>query len=345
MSQLLAELPVTCDFKGDNALEGCSAIVKLARLREHCEACNCSTTQRRVPTISSTVGEVLQSSPSKLAGDVTVRLASKLVSCTSEQGTFHQRAGNHSVQWVRQTTPRVPSELASSRTLRRRTKEIEDFRTAVSGGSEGSRTQLQHELRSQPRAERDELLRGAGLLPQCPESGAALAIKADLHLPWNSLRKLKRWFKKFGIPLESESTVRQQIASSLPFTILADNAPLCNRDGVVLAPVVRFPDLVESVLHYVNMHDKAGTLSHAWKEKVIPADEIWIKIGGDHGNKAFKLMFQIANVQHPNSLSNTIPFLVFGAKDMPANLQATMQVYKSQIEQLQATTWQEKNSK
>lgn len=67
------------------------------------------------------------------------------------------------------------------------------------------------------------------------------------------------------------------------------------------------------------------------KKTIIPKDEIWIKIRGDHGNKTFKLMFQITNVKNPNSLKNTIPFLIFGAKDLPSNLQATIGPFRSQL--------------
>ena len=52
----------------------------------------------------------------------------------------------------------------------------------------------------------------------------------------------------------------------------------------------------------------------------IPDDEVFVKIGGDHGGKSFKMMYQIANVEHPNRESNTIPFSVFNAKVTMPNL-------------------------
>ena len=37
-----------------------------------------------------------------------------------------------------------------------------------------------------------------------------------------------------------------------------------------------------------------------WHDGVIPEDEIWVKLGGDHGKQTFKLTLQIANTLHPN---------------------------------------------
>ena len=43
-----------------------------------------------------------------------------------------------------------------------------------------------------------------------------------------------------------------------------------------------------------------------WHEGKIPADEIWVKLGGDKGGGSFKMVFQICNVEHPNSPVNRI---------------------------------------
>ena len=60
-----------------------------------------------------------------------------------------------------------------------------------------------------------------------------------------------------------------------------------------------------------------------WQDRAIPEDEIWVKVSGDHGGESFKFSFHIGNAEHPTSLYNTVPFLVFGAKDFPTNLAAT----------------------
>ena len=37
---------------------------------------------------------------------------------------------------------------------------------------------------------------------------------------------------------------------------------------------------------------------------VIPEDQIWLKVGGNHGGGSFKMPLQTANIQSPNSRHN-----------------------------------------
>ena len=50
---------------------------------------------------------------------------------------------------------------------------------------------------------------------------------------------------------------------------------------------------------YVLFISSTGLLT--WHEGIIPEDKIFVKLGGDHGQKSMKLAFQLANVPHPNS--------------------------------------------
>lgn len=81
----------------------------------------------------------------------------------------------------------------------------------VCDGSVGSLAQKASDIHVLTENERESLLRESGVLALPGESGSALAIKADLNLPWEGMRKLQRWFKKFGVPLESEATMRRQL--------------------------------------------------------------------------------------------------------------------------------------
>ena len=84
-----------------------------------------------------------------------------------------------------------------------------------------------------------------------------------------------------------------------------------------LAPLVRFPNLKQVIIHFLNEQNQAKSLTwHAG----MPENEICLKLGGDHGGGSSKLSFQSANVTHPNSTKNTIPLLVFGVKGYVSNL-------------------------
>ena len=67
----------------------------------------------------------------------------------------------------------------------------------------------------------------------------------------------------------------------------------------------------------------------------IPENEIHIKIGGDHGDKSFKMSYQISNVRNPNRKDNSVVFSIFEAKDNRANLRTCLERFRKQINMLQ----------
>lgn len=76
-----------------------------------------------------------------------------------------------------------------------------------------------------------------------------------------------------------------------------------------------------------------------WHDNTIPADEIWLKLGGDKGHGSFKLNMQVVNTAHPNSVKNTTLLTVFKAGDSIVNLHTALSQYKTQIEELQGMQW------
>ena len=66
-----------------------------------------------------------------------------------------------------------------------------DKRKSISGGSEDSRKQMQAEVRAMPKEERQKLLSEAGGGVEI-NATQALAIKADLDIPWYRIRVLRR---------------------------------------------------------------------------------------------------------------------------------------------------------
>lgn len=71
----------------------------------------------------------------------------------------------------------------------------------------------------------------------------------------------------------------------------------------------------------------------------MPADEIWVKLGGDKGGGSVKINFQICNCQKPNSVTNTCVFTAYEAADTKTNLHIALDKYKPQVEVLRKTVW------
>ena len=71
----------------------------------------------------------------------------------------------------------------------------------------------------------------------------------------------------------------------------------------------------------------------------IPADEVWVKVGGDHGGGSFKMSFQVTSVDNPNSERNTVVFCLYEANDSHPNVKSVLARYKEQIKLLQIKRW------
>ena len=96
-------------------------------------------------------------------------------------------------------------------------------------------------------------------------------------------------------------------------TITADRKDLfCGDDMQVEMPVAYIDDIpqfVRNLLAQLSRHNDK-----------IQEDEIWVKIGGDHGRGSFKLMLQTAHVENPNSRTNTFLIIIENCKDTPQNI-------------------------
>lgn len=76
-----------------------------------------------------------------------------------------------------------------------------------------------------------------------------------------------------------------------------------------------------------------------WHDNVIPADEVWIKLGGDKGGNTFKLSVQLANATAVNSMRNTFVITCFQAADTVSNLNVAIARYQEQLNELATTDW------
>ena len=299
----LAETSIHCDNYLDH-LNRCPAIIPLEELRNHVS--KCTNTRKHTLTSSTPVAAVLTASPTKLQGDVSDRLTTHLVKSKAVNDVSELRSKGPSQTWTKTIIPKVPSNEASESTIRRRSRMIEQNQQLVCGGPQASVAQQSSVLRRMPDHERQAALQDAGIIPTTPGAGSTLALKADLHMPWYQLRKLKVWLNDFGLHLESERVMRRQLQDQMPFNIVAENAPFKVSGAITLRPMVTIPDLVGTVHHYLARLQATNQLY--WHDGAIPDDELWVKVGGDHGGQSFKMSLEIVNVKHPNAVRNVIPF-------------------------------------
>lgn len=114
------------------------------------------------------------------------------------------------------------------------------MRDLVSAGD--ARSQLQAEIRHLTKEERQRLLVDAGFTLDIPP-GQGLAMKADLGIPWNKLRTIRRQgYQLIGDNLEAES---------IPLTF-----PLKRGEEVRAAAVCYVPHMVDKVVSLLEENEK-----------------------------------------------------------------------------------------
>ena len=89
------------------------------------------------------------------------------------------------------TNSKCPISKASNRTLYSYRKQVQKVQHVLTSDDLTCTTLLREEIRSLSKNEKNSLLKNAGItLDISPEQG--LAIKADLTLPWNKIRMIRR---------------------------------------------------------------------------------------------------------------------------------------------------------
>ena len=116
-------------------------------------------------------------------------------------------------------------------------------------------------------------------------------------------------------------------------TITIDRKHLFHGDDMQVEMPVAYIDGIPQFVRNLPAQLEENNKLSRYNDK-IPEDEIWVKIGGDHGGGSFKLMLQIANVENPNSRTNTFLITIKNCKDTPQNIRRVLNRNKTQVTQL-----------
>ena len=96
------------------------------------------------------------------------------------------------INLVQVSSCRVPSSLATDKTIHRRSQQLFRVRVHICGGDGEVGIQIKNEIKRMNKKEREDLLKEARLPIEIPTEHA-LAIKADLAISWNKLRTVRRY--------------------------------------------------------------------------------------------------------------------------------------------------------
>ena len=317
---------------------------------EHQSSCTANT------STCSAQDKTEESSPQSVLNEKLLTRAIKAKLQQSEDKmTLRLATGGQPIYLVKVPVARTPSDSAKSPRKRARSKFIRKVRTLASAGVQASavgaaEAQLASELKVLSKKTRESVCKRAGIRQRCQVTKeVGLMIKSHVKLSWAQKRKLTRILRVLGVRTESEVAQRE-----LRKNLIGDHLEGCNmifefRDednpqsvnGLVgrKAPCVYIKDLPAFVTEHLEKYAEEKRL--IWHEQ-IPKDEIWVKIGGDHGGGSFKMCFQIVNVEKPNSAQNTVVFCCFLAPDSYVNLSLALSRFDEQVKALNGLQWRDK---
>ncbi|KAL5481525.1 hypothetical protein EMCRGX_G021706 [Ephydatia muelleri] len=270
-------------------------------------------------------------------------LLKRAISTSPDQaGIIQLPTGGTPMTFMHVTKARHLTSAACSKTVKTRRAEMQTARSIVSGGEPSAL--MEEEVLTLSDEERMSLLQKAGITNIAIDSVQVLAIKVGMAIPWNGLRQLRRWLKASGVSLAGEQRMRnicrQIVGDNLKGEMALFSFPHpSGGEELRGAPLVYIPDLVQKVVDLLEENERTGRLT--WHNGVIPASEVWLKIGGDKGGGSFKMNFQIVNVPAPNSVHNTCVFCCFEAGDTVTNLHIALDRYKDQVAHLQGMKWRQ----
>ena len=155
--------------------------------------------------------------------------------------------------------------------------------------------QTSHIIKSYDSKQREDISTNFKHTISVPEDAVA-PTKSVLGLTWNSIRDIRRWLSTFRINLAPGGKVCDVVKDWVGGGLRCEELPATfvknKRSIVKLVPWCYIFNLVGYVLHYL---DNLHSTGHLTDPHFIPSNEVFLKIGGDHGGGSFKMRFQIAN--------------------------------------------------
>jgi len=276
--------------------------------------------------------------------ELLAKMTQLKLNSSTDKHTVTLKTGGQPIVLKKTVKARKASRVVSSPVRKRRNIIMEKVRLDLSGGTTADEAMQQgYEIRKAKKQKKQVLLEEAGYKKTAfISSKDALALRTSVGLSYSQTRKLHRFVKKRGVKIESERKQRevQQDIQAAEFDVKTET--LTDAQGkTTKTSVVHIKNLPDFIYKTLDKYDDNKELT--WHDNGIPEDEIWIKLGGDHGGGTFKLMLQVGNVKHPNSKFNTFLIAIVNTKDSADNLKKIIRdPFKKQIDELQQAEWKGK---
>ena len=97
--------------------------------------------------------------------------------------------------------------------------------------------------------------------------------------------------------------------------------------GLVEKPMVRLTNICEKLTKLLENQKESLT----WHDGAIPESEVWVKVGGDHGQGSLKFSLALVNTKNPNSKDNNILIAMANIKDSKETMEIFFESIRKQL--------------
>ena len=270
---------------------------------------------------------------------LTERKNTKIVSCK----TRGQPLVLYRVRVARQGKT---SSSVKTPTKKVRSKILRDITTVIAGPREEDAVeQTAVNLKTLSEEKRAAVLKYAACHQVSISAKTATQMRAKLLLSWAKQRTFRKFAKDEQIKFPSERQERKFQKKAMMGEVGVKEVAVYffnkrqDRQTIQKTPMAHVENLTTFVTNLLDSYEEKEEL--IWPGS-IPKDEIWLKIGGDHGGGSFKLALQLANIKNPNSSMSTHLIQLLECKDSVHNLQRVLCPMNEQIKALESLTWKNK---
>jgi hypothetical protein len=300
--------------------------------------------QIQLPTLNETLSKQSSDPLTKLEERVATALTKRKQNTSKEKDVLAFKTGGQPITYVRITKARKQSSKSMTA---RRTRTIELAKATTTGTDRGDLSALHKKERNRMDSSMQEKLESSKQTVINEKVG--VAIKTLCGMSQNQFRAQRRLLKEANIVFKGEKKQNSQENELQPdieikhHDLTVKSETTVSGQELQQTPCVYISNLQQFVTDLLDKFHEQNLLTH--HDNNIPADEIWIKVGGDHGGDSFKMSLQIANIESPNSKHNTYMICMAPAKDTRYNLREILSTYRKDIQALANLTWRGKKLK
>ena len=337
------------DFLSDSQCD-ISLISKNSRVRT-CDA-NTSPAFKNDIVLNDPLSAPLDQPLSREKEKLLTHLVKTKIQVEGETITCHNKRGRpFTMTQTHRST--VDLEQASASTQYRKNKEVQRLKKATVGSGKKSLTkQLENEFKRLGTETKQRVFSAAGAKSKVKVSNETFHdLKVSGRFSYSQLNVLRDYFKPhIAFPGEGKQRKREKDLTFGDYEVVIDefeesetattvDGKKIKRTVIKEKPLGIISNLSEFLISYLDALKENNLLK--W-HNTIPEDEVWVKIGGDHGRGTFKLTMQVANVEKPNSKTNTIVFAYGEVVDSHENLRKIMNNFETEINSMQGMMWEGK---